>query len=305
LTEQKRSKISIWIEAIRLRTLPLSVAGILTGSALAFRLNEFDFKIFIPALLTTLLLQILSNLANDFGDAEKGADGIERIGPQRMVQSGLLNSNEIQSGILLTTILALFTGTYLLYNAFGALQFNYALSFFFVGVVAIWAAIKYTMGKNAYGYLGLGDVFVMVFFGFISVAGSFFLYTHEFTVSAILQALTIGSFSTGVLHLNNMRDMENDKAAGKMTLAVKLGLDHRKKYFYALMLIGLGSSITDVALTALHFTELIHLLIVIPIGILMNKVAKVDDSKDFNKYLKPLALSTFAYSVLLLLSFVL
>ena len=290
---------------MRLRTLPLSIAGIVAGSALAYRLSEFRLNIFLPAICTTLLLQILSNLANDYGDGKKGTDGGNRIGPERMVQSGLLKSKEMLRGIIITTFLALISGIYLLYQSFGPENFNYALTFFIVGVVSIWAAIKYTVGRNAYGYHGFGDVFVMIFFGFISVAGCFFLFTESISTSAILQSITIGSFSTGVLHLNNMRDRENDSASNKYTLAVKLGGNNSKIYFYLLMLLAISSSLADVALTALHLTELIQLIIIIPIGLLVLKVFKVTDLEKYNDYLKPLALSTFAYSILLFVSFVL
>ncbi len=305
MTEVQRSKISVWIEAARLRTLPLSIAGIVTGSALAYEIEQFRLEVFIPALFTTLLLQILSNLANDFGDAQKGTDNEERIGPKRMVSSGLLSQKEMFNGIVLITTFALLSGTVLLYESFGPQNFPYALIFFILGLISIWAAIKYTVGKNAYGYYGFGDLFVMLFFGILAVAGSFFLYSMQISISAILQSLCIGSFSVGVLHLNNMRDQENDKNAGKSTMAVKLGPNNSKYYFLGLMLLGLGSAIADVALTALHITELIQLLIAIPIGVLLLKVWKVNDHREYNNFLKPLALSTFVYSLLLFLSFAL
>jgi len=293
---------------MRLRTLPLSIAGIVTGSALAFRDGAFGLNIFFPAITTTLLLQILSNLANDYGDGEKGTDGEDRIGPERMTQSGQIEPKEIFSGILFTACLALFSGIYLLYESFGPEKFNYALSFFFVGVLGIWAAIKYTVGRNAYGYYGYGDIFVMLFFGFVSVIGCFILFTQDISLPALrsplLQAITIGAFSTGVLHLNNMRDRESDFTSDKITMAVKLGEKKSKVYFILLMILAAATSIADVSLTAHHLTEFIQLLIFLPIGILVIKVSKITVLEEYNDFLKPLALSTFLYSILLFISFV-
>lgn len=298
-----KNNLSIWLNAFRLRTLPLSVAGIVTGSALAYRMAEFKIGIFIPALFTTLFLQILSNLANDLGDAEKGSDGAERIGPKRMVQSGMISKKAIVSAIYLFAGLALVSGIVLLYTAFGPEKFGYALAFFAIGILAIWSAITYTIGRKAYGYYGFGDVFVLTFFGFVSVIGSFMLYTHSTSISSILQAITIGTFATGVLHLNNMRDRENDKKSGKHTIAVKLGAKKSKFYFYILISTGVLSAISEAVLYSHHYNELLHLLIVVPILLILIKVSKVADPKAFNNFLKPLALSTFFYSLLLFVSY--
>ena len=302
MPEKGHNAVSPWIEAIRPRTLPLSVAGIVAGSALAYRMEEFKWLIFVPAIVTTLLLQILSNLANDYGDAQKGTDGEERIGPKRMVQSGMLTAKKMRGAIILTAVLALFSGISLLYASFGSEKFGMALLFFLLGLSAIWAAIKYTVGKSAYGYFGFGDVFVLLFFGFASVAGSFFLYTGNLNISAIMESLTIGSFSMGVLHLNNMRDRESDEKSGKRTIAVKLGYSKSKTYFYFLMTTGILASLGDILLSALHVTELLQLVVVIPVLGICDKVRKSMDLSTYNKYLKPLALSTFFYSVLLFLS---
>lgn len=303
MADLAQNRLSIWLSAIRLRTLPLSVAGIVTGSALAYRIAEFKIGIFIPAIFTTLFLQILSNLANDLGDAEKGSDGAERIGPKRMVQSGMISIKSIKSAIYLVTGLALVSGIILLYTAFGSENFSYAIVFFIIGILAIWSAIKYTIGKKAYGYNGLGDVFVIAFFGFISVAGSFMLYTHIVSISSILQSITIGTLSAGVLHLNNMRDLESDRKSGKNTIAVKLGAKKSKLYFYFLIFIGIFSTITESTLYSHHFTEFLHLLIVIPAFLISNKIANVVNPETYNNYLKPLALTTFCYSILLFVSY--
>lgn len=303
MTEKENNGLRVWLNAFRLRTLPLSVAGIVTGSALAYRMAEFKIDIFIPAIFTTLFLQILSNLSNDLGDAEKGSDGEDRIGPKRMVQSGLISKKAIVSAIYLFSGMALLSGMFLLYAAFGEEKFYYSLSFFVIGLLAIWSAIKYTIGKKAYGYYGLGDVFVITFFGFVSVAGSFMLYTHTLSVSPILQSITIGTFATGVLHLNNMRDLESDRKSGKNTVAVKLGAKNSKLYFYFLISSGVISSTVESALYAHHFSELLHLISVIPAFLISKKVANVVSPETFNNYLKPLAFTTFCYSLLLFVSY--
>jgi len=298
------SKFSIWVNAMRPRTLPLSISGIVTGSAIAYRYDLFSWNIFIPAILTTVLLQILSNLANDYGDAQKGSDGQDRIGPQRMVQSGLLSINEIKKGIVILVVLSLITGIYLLIQAFPNKEFFKFFIFLALGLLAIWAAIKYTVGKSAYGYRGFGDLFVILFFGFVSVLGSCYLFTSHINALAIFQSLVIGLLSTGVLHLNNMRDRQSDTRSGKITLAVKLGFGRSKLYFYALIIIAMMMSLISAWFYSLHLTDYLFSISLIPLVILLIQVAKVNEERDFNKFLKPLALNTFLYATLFFIGFI-
>ena len=297
------NKREIWLHAVRLRTLPLSLSGIITGSALAWRMNIFDPAIFVPALFTTLFLQILSNLANDYGDAMKGTDHADRVGPRRMVQSGALSHLEIKRGIVLVGSLAFLSGCTLLYSAFSLAQLKYVLVFLAIGLLAIWAAIQYTMGKRAYGYRGLGDVFVLIFFGFVAVSGTYFMFAKMISWPALIQSLTIGSLATGVLHLNNMRDRVEVEKSGKITVAVLLGQATAKVYFTALILMAMASSLFTLIKTDLHLSDYMICLAFIPWITVLIRVVKITEAKDYNNLLKPLAISTFIYSILLFISY--
>ena len=296
------STAKAWIQAARLRTLPLSIAGILAAGALALSTSNFNTGIFIGSLLTAIGFQVLSNFANDYGDGVKGTDNEDRVGPERAMQSGALTAAGLKKGMIFTAVLTFLLSVALIYWAFGAENLPYAILFLVLGLSAIVAAIKYTVGKSAYGYRGLGDVFVFIFFGLVSVLGGYFLYAKALPVQIIYPALSIGLWSTAVLHLNNMRDRESDSKAGKITLAVKLG--KRKSTFYHAFLI-LGGSLA----AFLYFFETAteNYLAAVPlgaVGILVGhliRVFKTDDHKKLDPQLKIVALSTFAYALLLLL----
>lgn len=294
------SKLKNWLYAFRLRTLPLAFSSILTGSSLAYVNNGLSINqtAFALCLLTTLLLQILSNLANDYGDSEKGTDNDERIGPKRAVQAGLLSFSEIKKGIVVAVILCLISGSLLITEATKGLQIETGILFFLLGLAAIAAAIKYTVGKSAYGYQGLGDVFVLLFFGIVGVCGSYYLMAHEINYSVLLPAFTIGAFASGVLNLNNMRDRESDAKAGKHSLVVKMGIVNAKKYHTALIIVGFLSSIIYVAL---NFTSTMQFLFVIIFPLFRKHIAtvwKIDKAEDFDPLLKQLAIGTFIFSLL-------
>ena len=200
----------IWIKAFRLRTLPLSLSATVLGSFLGFAGDSFKWGVFIFGSLTTLFLQILSNLANDYGDAVKGTDNEGRLGPLRVTQSGLVSRQQMRWMIGIFAFLSLVSGSLLIWIGLrGGDMLGYAI-FFLLGFAAIFAAIKYTIGKKPYGYVGLGDLMVFVFFGIVGVAGTYFLHTNTFHVSILLPASSVGLLSMGVLNLNNMRDHEND-----------------------------------------------------------------------------------------------
>jgi 1,4-dihydroxy-2-naphthoate polyprenyltransferase len=224
-----------WIQAARLRTLPLSVSGIIVGSAYAYHQGFSDWRILVLALLTTLGLQVLSNYANDYGDGVKGTDA-NRIGEKRMVAAGIITSAQMKKAVLITAAITFVLALLLIYIAFGKENFALSLIFILLGIGSIGAAIKYTVGKNAYGYSGFGDLFVFVFFGWVSVIGSNFLFTHFIDWKLFLPASAIGMLSVAVLNLNNMRDIENDRMAGKNTLVVKMGLAWAKNYQHFLIL---------------------------------------------------------------------
>ena len=212
------TKVKAWLNAARLRTLPLSISGIFVGTALAAYYGATNVTIFILALCTTIGLQVTSNFANDYGDGVKGTDGDDRIGPKRALQSGLLTAAELKRGIYISIVINAVLIISLIFISFGIKDVLYPVLFLVLGALAIWAAIKYTVGKSAYGYQGLGDVFVFIFFGLVSVLGSMFLYLKFIDLFAVLPAIAIGLLSVGVLNLNNMRDIKSDTAVGKNTL---------------------------------------------------------------------------------------
>jgi len=214
------SKFKSWIKAARPRTLPLSISGILVGTALAGFYGSVNYMVFSLALLTTIGFQITSNFANDYGDGVKGTDNEKRIGPARVIQSGLITPKTLKRGILISVLICLLLVICLLYVAFGIDNLLYSILFLFLGCLSIWAALKYTIGESAYGYNGLGDIFVFVFFGLVGVLGCLFLYIKEIPLLSILPAISVGFLSVGVLNLNNLRDHESDKESGKNTITV-------------------------------------------------------------------------------------
>ena len=290
-----------WIQAARLRTLPLSVSGIIVGSAYAHYQGYSDWRIVILALLTTLGLQILSNYANDYGDGVKGTDA-NRIGEKRLVAAGVITAEQMKKAVIITAILTFIIALLLIYVAFGKENFALSLIFILLGIGSIGAAIKYTVGKSAYGYSGFGDVFVFIFFGLVSVIGSNFLFTHFIDWKLFLPATAIGLLSVAVLNLNNMRDIENDKIAGKNTLVVKMGLKWAKRYHEIILAIGMLSFM--IFLMLIKSSLLPVLLINIPIIMNMNKVNKSEKYEDFDPELKKVALSTFALSLLFWLTLI-
>ena len=294
------SKYQAWLHAFRLRTLPLALSSILAGSSIAYADNKtgFSWLVFALCILTTLFLQILSNLANDYGDSEKGTDNEERVGPKRAVQLGLLSFNEIKTGIYICGALALLTGLSLIYEGTRGLEITYALFYFVLGLAAIAAAIKYTVGDSAYGYKGLGDLFVLLFFGVVGVCGSHYLLAHKIHLSVLLPAFTIGAFATGVLNLNNMRDHISDEKAGKITMVVKMGLANAKRYHNILIILGFVASIVFVIA---NFTSTMQFLFIITVPLFrrhLMAVRRIEEPVEFDPLLKQLAISTFIFSIL-------
>ena len=226
--------IKAWVVSLRLRTLPLALSTILMGSIVAAWDGAFRAEVLLWAALTTLFLQILSNLANDYGDALSGADNETRVGPQRMIQSGAISLGQMKKAIIILVALALISGLTLLAKAFDT-DYWKLLAFFLLGLAAIAAAIRYTAGKNPYGYRGLGDIYVFLFFGIVGVAGSYFLHTNTWQWEVLLPASSIGLFSTGVLNLNNIRDIESDRKSGKITMVVRMGRNKALWYHAALL----------------------------------------------------------------------
>jgi len=293
--------IKPWIEAARLRTLPLSVSGIIVGSAYAYYQGFSDWRIVVLALLTTLGLQVLSNYANDYGDGVKGTDA-NRIGEKRLVAAGIITAEQMKKAVVITAIFTFIIALLLIYVAFGRENFELSLIFILLGIGSIGAAIKYTVGKRAYGYSGFGDFFVFVFFGLVSVIGSNFLFTKELDGLLFLPAFAIGCLSVAVLNLNNMRDIENDKIAGKNTLVVKIGLENAKIYHQIIIIFGMLCFIIFTIFT--KTSTLPVLLVNIPLILHFNKISKSQNYEDFDPELKKVVLSTFALSILFWLTLV-
>lgn len=291
-------KLRTWISAARLRTLPLSVAGIITGAAAANLHQSFDLSIFLLAISTTLGLQILSNFANDYGDSVKGTDNHERVGPMRAVQSGILTANEMKNGIAITSVITLILAGLLIYEAFKYENLLHSSVFLILGVSAIVAAITYTVGRFAYGYRALGDIFVFVFFGLLSVLGSYFLFVRTLDNYILLPAIVVGLLSTAVLNLNNMRDRESDKRADKITLAVLLGATKIKIYHYALIISGFIFGLIYFVLIGKSWYYYVPLIAFLPLFKHLIAVKKTTSSPLLDPELKKVALFTFFFSIL-------
>jgi 1,4-dihydroxy-2-naphthoate octaprenyltransferase len=295
------SKTKSWIAAFRLRTLPLSISGIIFGTAIAYLNGFWDTTIFSLALATTLLFQIISNLANDLGDSLKGTDNENRLGPTRAVQSGVISKKEMKNAVILFSILALFSSGFLIYFGTKGLSFQILLFYSSLAILCILAAITYTIGKKAYGYFGFGDVFVFLFFGLVSVLGVYTFYSKTFDLLNILPAISIGFLSAAVLNLNNMRDRQNDAKSGKNTLVVKIGPNAAKMYHVLLIL-------SAVVLLLVYLVNLKHemlYLTLIPCIVLfihVKKVVQTKYEKDYDPELKKVALSTFAISLFFLIA---
>ncbi|MFB9052355.1 1,4-dihydroxy-2-naphthoate octaprenyltransferase [Formosa undariae] len=293
------SNFSKWISAMRLRTLPLSISGIIVGGCLAAFDGFFNPLIFTLAILTTLSLQILSNLANDYGDGVKGTDNEDRIGPMRALQSGDISEQQMLTAIKLNVLITVVLAVALIWVSFGSENFLMSLFFLVLGVASVVAAIKYTVGNSAYGYRGLGDVFVFIFFGLVSVIGTYVLFVKQIDYITFIPAIAIGMLSAGVLNLNNMRDIVSDAKSNKNTLVVKLGSKNAKFYHY--FLVG-GAMVLALVFGVLYYNSpfnLLFIVVFIPLTKHVVTVYKNDIPKDLDPELKKLALSTFFLSLLL------
>lgn len=298
--------IKHWLKAFRLRTLPLAFSSVITGTAVAIDAGFFDWLTFSLALITTLFLQILSNLANDYGDSEKGIDNENRIGPKRSIQSGYISKIQMKKAIIIFVFLCLLSGSSLVFYATRTFSFWYPLTFILVGVMSIVAAIKYTLGKDAYGYKGLGDLFVFMFFGLVGVAGTSVLYVHDFYFNMLFPSVSIGCLSTSVLNLNNMRDFKNDKNCGKNTLVVKIGIERAKKYHVIILIMAVICSLFYTFLNSENVFDFIFLIAFTPLFPHIKKVTKIEQANLLivDAELKKVAISTFLFSILFWISII-
>lgn len=288
----------VYVKAARLRTLPLSVSGIIVGSFLAASHGYFNWLICGLALLTTVGFQIISNFANDYGDGVKGTDNLDRIGPKRAIQSGEISPKQLLKTIKITSAITLVIAILLIYAAFCKDDFVNLLVFFVLGIASIAAAIKYTIGNKAYGYSGFGDFFVFLFFGLLSVCGSYYLFSKQLDVAIFLPACSIGFLSIGVLNLNNMRDCESDAKSGKNTIVVKIGFENAKYYHYYLLIASFLFAALYSFVYYKSWHQLLFLLAYIPIGKHFLVVFRNKRPILLDPELKKLAISTFLFAIL-------
>jgi 1,4-dihydroxy-2-naphthoate octaprenyltransferase len=295
-------QLKVWLKAVRLRTLPLSVSGILIGNSLCFQDPEFSGILFVLMLFTAISFQIISNFANDYGDGVKGTDNDNRLGPKRVLQQGLLSREILKKGIVIISLISLLLAFVLIFLAFGSNSWYYILIFIGLSFASVWAAIFYTVGNKAYGYYGFGDLFVFLFFGGVSVLGAYFIQLKTFSYPAILLSLVVGFLSVGVLNLNNMRDIDNDAFVGKRTLVVIMGAAIAKKYHLFLLIVSVSILVYVFSSVSIRFFWIPYLAI-IPLIVHFISVLKNSEPKFFDPELKKLSLSIFLLSLLVFLSF--
>jgi len=290
-------KFKTWIHAFRLRTLPLALSSVALGCFVAYNDGGFSWEVSFLAVLTTLFLQILSNLANDYGDSKHGVDSMERVGPERAVQSGKILPKSMKKVVIMFMGLSLISGLWLIYEGTKGIPFLYVLLFLFLGLGAIAAAVKYTIGKSPYGYSGYGDLFVFLFFGLTGVIGTYFLNTQQFNWEVLLPATAVGFLSAGVLNLNNMRDRVNDKQAGKNTLVVIMGIEKARWYHFSLLA---GSVIAGITYMLINYHSPFQMLFLLTIPLLWINVVVVFKNKipeELDPYLKKLAIASLLFSL--------
>ncbi|MBD8389815.1 1,4-dihydroxy-2-naphthoate octaprenyltransferase [Dysgonomonas sp. BGC7] len=292
------ASLKSWISALRPRTLFLAVATALSGSAIALSVNQFSISVFFLTLMIATILQLLSNMANDLGDFQHGTDITgERVGPKRTVQSGAITPSQMKRAIIVAIACAAIVGLLLIYIALQFMNPIYITAFLVLGILCIIAAIKYTAGKNPYGYKGFGDIFSFVFFGLVSVVGTYFLHTHLIDSRPWLPAIGLGFLTVAVLNLNNMRDLDNDKKSGKITIPVRIGL-HNAKLYHAVLTI--GSLLCFIGYSLLYSAHWYQYLYLLCFGIfikLLTDIFRIKENRLLDPYLKYTSMGTFFLSV--------
>jgi 1,4-dihydroxy-2-naphthoate octaprenyltransferase len=298
------NKTRAWVHAFRLRTLPLALSSIILASMLAAAHQSFSWAVTILAAMTTLLLQILSNLSNDYGDSVNGIDNDKRVGPVRAIQSGIISPEEMKQMVYIFAGLAFASGVVLIRQGTHHLEMSYGFLFLMLGIAAIIAAIKYTVGKNPYGYRGLGDFYVFTFFGLTGTLGTYFLQTNTLPFSVFLPAISVGLLSVGVLNINNMRDIINDEHSGKRTIVVMLGSKIAKIYHVLLVGTAFLLAAVYVLINFNSWHNLIYTIAFIPLVLHLKRVWSNEEPALLDPELKILALCTLLFSVLFGLGFI-
>ncbi len=285
-----------WIKASRLRTLPLALASIAMGGFVAATHPDFKLDVAIMAAVTTLLLQILSNFSNDYGDFVGGSDNEKRIGPKRTVQSGEVGKSEMQIAMLVFALLSLAAGVYMIFWLADISMIG-KIGLLIAGLASIYAAIRYTVGEKPYGYRGLGDLNVFIFFGLAAVLGTYYLATNSLNGAVFLPAIAIGMLSTAVLNLNNMRDHVNDELTGKHTLVVKMGYHKALKYHAFLVL---APFVLMTVFLFIRNAPLLHygFLILLPLFVHdLVSIFKIEGKAALDPFLRKLALKTLLFTI--------
>lgn len=292
-----KTSLNTWIAAARLRTLPLALSSIILGSLLAVSFSKFSAIVLILSVITATVYQILSNYANDLGDGLKGTDA-NRVGEKRAIASGSISVAQMRKAVNVFTVLSLVFGTLL--SIFSTQQNDIWVTIFFItlGIMATIAARSYTMGKNAYGYAGLGDVFVLLFFGYVGVIGSYFLHGNHFNFLVLLPATSVGFLATGVLNLNNLRDAETDAKSAKKTVVVRLGRKGAKFYQTFLIIGALVFQGLFVVLTSSGAWAWLYLAVAPLLILNLSKTWRASQPAQFDPLLKPLAISTLLFCLL-------
>lgn len=293
-----------WINAARPRTLPLALSGIITGCGLAWFYGAINATVSVLAIITATLIQVFSNFANDYGDSQRGTDNEFRLGPTRTVQSGEISKKEMETGMTVVGGLSFLVGIWLVYAGTWHHSKTAFFGFIGLGILSLIAAYFYTAGKKSYGYIGLGDLFVFLFFGLLPVPGVFYLNSGFLPAGIFLPAVTIGLFCTGVLNLNNMRDIANDRNSGKITIPVRIGA--RNARFYHLSMI-LGGWIFALVYVLKHYHSIWQLLFLatLPVFVFdLVKIFRIQNEKELDPFLKRLALSTLAFTLLFCLGLI-
>ncbi|WP_159470969.1 1,4-dihydroxy-2-naphthoate polyprenyltransferase [Dyadobacter sp. 3J3] len=290
--------MKFWIEAARPRTLPLALSCILMGCFLAASTGQFSWPVALLSVLTTTLLQILSNFANDYGDAVNGKDTELREGPIRAVHSGSIPASTMLRAIIIFAVLSLVSGISLLFIALKNAPANTFWVFLGIGIACIIAAITYTAGKRPYGYVGLGDLSVLIFFGWVGVLGSSYLHTHVWKWDLLLPATSCGLFAVGVLNINNIRDIESDRATGKNSIPVRLGREKAIIYHWAILSIGM---LCVLIYTVQHFSSYTSLIFLFSFPLFIKNglaISRLKKASELDPYLKQMALSTLLFVIL-------
>lgn len=290
-------KIAPWITALRLRSIVLSISSVIMGSFLANQTGHFNSNVFIGTLIVTIFLQTLSNLANEYGDTIHGVDNDHRLGPKRGVQAGTITLTQMKRAIIFVTLVSLISGVWLVWEGTKGLPSVAIWILLSIGLLAIAAALKYTVGKNPYGYKGLGDVAVFLFFGLVAVLGTFYLHTHSIPNQQFLPAATMGLFAVSVLNMNNLRDFENDKNHGKRSLVVLMGVRSAKLYQASILT---TAWLCAIAYTLLNFATWWQWMFFITLPFYLKNIERVFNCthlSELDSELKRLSIATLFFSL--------